>query len=164
MTGHQDLQQQSQQDEQIWERIYVAGRDNELLLCEVPAETMNGNRKKRKRNEKAKELTGTKTDDVTEGDQGTNVCGDGEHVIAAVTAASGTLSTVSKLRLSHHRGVRAESYWCGLDITTTESAAGGVGDRIVGVCGKGKMYVIENSQLMRVAREDGESKEEIGTE
>jgi hypothetical protein len=160
LTGHQD---QAPQDEESWERIYVAGRDNELLLCEVPVETMNGNRKKRKRTEKTKEAM-----EVLEGEQGSIVCGDGDSATApsaVALAASGSLSTVSKLRLSHHRGIRAESYWCGLDVTTTESVSGGVGDRIVGVCGKGKMYVVENSQLMRVAREDGnESKEETEAE
>lgn len=133
------------------EQVYIAGRDNELLLCEIPLDNLSGNQKKRKRNEKtvdhpvAPESTSTDllTDEVKE------------------SVPSGSLSNVSKLRLSHHRGVRAESYWCGLDITTTTSIESSevpskVGDRIIGICGKGKVYVIENSQLMRVARDDGQ--------
>lgn len=150
------MQQQAPHSEESCERIYVAGRDNELLLCEVPVEMMNG-KKKRKRNEKVNNAV----DDVLEGDPASITCGDGDSTMT-VSAGSGSLSTASKLRLSHHRGIRAESYWCGLDVTTTQSATGEVGDRIVGVCGKGKIYVIENSQLMRVAREDvNESKLEI---
>jgi hypothetical protein len=162
------------------ERLYVAGRDNEVLLCEIPLETTGtGAQKKRKRaqsNAVAKLSAGNGEGEVVQVEE--------LEPTSTSPLVSGSLSNVSKLRLSHHRGVRAEASWCGLDITTTEEGPtvqeedgeGGeteekrdqqeraMGDRIVGLCSKGKLYIIENSERMRVACDDqhGERQQAIG--
>jgi hypothetical protein len=155
--------------DQTREQIYVAGRDNELLLCEIPLENANGAQKKRKR---AAESSANKSPDDAEG--GGVIQVEEPELSSAAPLVSGSLSNVSKLRLSHHRGVRAEASWCGLDITSTvdlseeaeEDSEQGedksheqqqqrvAGDRIIGLCSKGKLYIIENSEKMRVACDD----------
>lgn len=78
------------------------------------------------------------------------------------------LPTGSKLRISHHRGVRAEAMWAGLDVVTcginssinsgevegeetSTGSAAVVSDRLVGLCGNGKLYISDHANLMKLA-------------
>jgi len=56
------------------------------------------------------------------------------------------LPSSSKLRLSHHRGIRAEAKWLGIDSYCMD-------DRhvVTGVCNLGKLYVLDHAERMKTA-------------
>lgn len=161
-------------------QLYVAGRDNEVLLCDLEPHLMSTQVQKVKDrkhihppvenpNPTVDTSSATSEDVISNppskkrkpnnaSSSASEV--DSSNFITAQRDASLTgpcpstellpmqLPTSSKLRISHHRGVRAESLWAGLDVVLKN---GDGNDRLVGLCGRGKLYIADNANLMKLA-------------
>lgn len=122
-------------------QLYVAGRDNEVLLCDVDAQVLES---KHRRAEKSATGGNESKKLKRNPDDTTNEAEILAHARDELLPMQ--LPSSSKLRISHHRGIRAEALWSGLDVFRSE-----LGDRLVGLCGRGKLYVADNANFMKLA-------------
>lgn len=150
-------------------QLYVAGRDNEVLLCDLEPHLLATQVAKGKgrsgQASVAAAVAGARGDD--DDVSGGAAAADADlnpplkkqrstdNTSAAVDSSGAgsellpmQLPTSSKLRISHHRGIRAESVWAGLDVVLGTE---GEHDRLVGLCGHGKLYLADGADLMRLA-------------
>jgi WD40 repeat protein len=145
-------------------QLYVAGRDNEVLLCDLEPHLMSTQVQKVKSRKSAPPVPSVAVESNAQSDinpplkkqksNDTDVTKSGDVAVSAANTNSGPellpmqLPTSSKLRISHHRGVRAEFMWAGLDVVLKNESEN---DRLVGVCGRGKLYVVDSANLMKLA-------------
>lgn len=192
-------------------QLYVAGRDNEVLLCDLEPHLLSSQVQKVKSRKHAPSSTPSSStspvssssevdnhplkkqkqnqiDNATTTATGNNKDTNAHplHTTDTGSTASVPISTTqcvellpmqlptsSKLRISHHRGVRAESNWAGLDVlqmdmrhsnsdnnsdsdnengrSTVKDNNNTVQDRLVGLCGHGKVYIADSANLMKLA-------------
>ena len=154
-------------------QLYVAGRDNEVLLCDLEPHLLSTQVQKIKSRKqpppssssldkndvhpqkKQKQIPVHITDSTL---SASTAASDNNAPVRASSVQSGDLlvpmqlPTSSKLRISHHRGIRAESNWAGLDVLHMDSGKDNTAtDRLVGLCGRGKVYIADSAHLMKLA-------------
>lgn len=145
-------------------QLYVAGRDNEVLLCDLEPHLLSTQVQKVKSRKQAPSSEEGSSQPIKkqkhkEESSATNPVSDSKMLPHSSGTAQGVdllpmqLPTSSKLRISHHRGVRAESNWVGLDVLlqNTDAGTGAKNDRLVGLCGHGKLYIADSANLMKLA-------------
>jgi hypothetical protein len=108
--------------------FFLGGGDNEVLQCDSAAKYLQlGGAEASKSSDEA-----IKPDSSS----------------SSLPASHANLPASSKLRLSHHRGVRSESRWAGLDASWSGDEHGSI---VVGMCEMGNYYVLRGAHLMTMA-------------
>ena len=142
-------------------QLYVAGRDNEVLLCDLEPHFMSSQTQKSKSRKhdantnlqsKEKDMGAIPPSKKQKQESGDDELSSQTLIDTGVSRDTELLPmqlpSSSKLRISHHRGIRAEFMWSGLDVSLKNDD---VNDRLVGLCGHGKLYIADNANFMKLA-------------